>query len=141
MVEMVKEGLIRREEAHFEVITESMKPLIKPGNNLVVKDWQAKKLIMGDIVLYQDQHTLYAHRLLYKRFRGKQITLITKGDYSRTIDPPFLSECFLGKVIAIEKTGQRIELGAGLWRAFSWILAIYSLTEALLFRIVRKVIK
>ena len=145
VVEMVKQQIAGANMASFVVVTDSMRPIIKPGDTVVVKDWPAEKLTRGDIILYEVQHILYAHRLLYKTAKrraqsaerkaqsAKEVMLVTKGDHSRTIDPPFLPERFLGKVIAIEKTGQRIDLGVGLWRAFNWILAICSLIEALLF--------
>lgn len=148
VVEMVKQQIAGADMASFVIVTDSMRPIIKPGNTVVVKDWPAEKLIRGDIILYEEQHILYAHRLLYKtakpqkyRKDAKEVMLVTKGDHSRTIDPPFPEEHLLGKVVTIEKKGRRIDLGVGPWRAFNWILAILSLIEALLFRIARKVIK
>jgi len=108
VVEIIREKLALGEEVSLTVTTGSMRPMLDSGDKIVVRGCLPERLFRGDIILYENGHLLYTHRFLYRKLRGKDNLLITKGDYSTTMDKPFSYDCFLGKIVVIEKRQRRI---------------------------------
>lgn len=130
VVDMVRDEIVHKGKVYLDVATDSMYPMIKSGDKVMVKDWPVEELRRGDILLYHNHHSIYTHRLLYKNSTATGIMLITKGDALKTFDSPFSPACFLGRVVAIQKRHRSINLQAPWWRMVNWVLAAFSLMEA-----------
>ena len=76
----------------FRVISGSMAPLIRAGDEVVVQEASAERLRRGDVVLYTVDGAFRTHRLLARRRRGNTTLLVTKGDATLTPDPPWRVE-------------------------------------------------
>ncbi len=131
---LLREEITSGKEVSLKVAQESMRPLINPGDRVVVEGCRAENLIPGDIILYEKEGTLYTHRFLYRR----ELFLLTKGDNALFLDTPFPKEQLLGKIITIKKKSRTINLRKRSWRIINSVLAILFLTEGLMFGIARR---
>jgi signal peptidase I len=138
IVEIIKEKIALGEEFFLTVTSGSMRPFFDSGDKLVVKGCSPEGLSRGDIIIYEENYFLYAHRFLYKKLINKSTWLVAKGDYRRSMDEPFSSEFLLGRVIAIKKSQQRINLKKRHWQIINWVLAMLSLAEGLIFKTIKK---
>lgn len=79
----------------FTIETGSMQPTLEIGDTVIVKlDDDYKE---NDIVVYQDENMLVAHRVI--KIDDNLVT--TKGDYNNTADKPFSKDNVIGKVVKI----------------------------------------
>jgi signal peptidase I len=138
VVEIIREKIALGEEPFLTVTSGSMRPFFNSGDKIMVKGCSPEGLSRGDIIIYEEDYSLYAHRFLYKKLINKSTWLVAKGDYCRSMDRPFSSEFLLGRVIAIKKNQQRINLAKRHWQIINWVFAILSLAEGLLFKTIKK---
>lgn len=138
VVEIIKEKIALGEEYFLTVTSGSMRPFLNSGDRILVKGCSPQSLSRGDIIIYEADYSLYAHRFLYKQLRNKGTWLVAKGDYSRSIDKPFSAEFLLGRVIVIKKKQQRINLENRRWQIINWALAALSLAEGLVFKTIKR---
>lgn len=78
---------------YFSVLTGSMEPTIKVGDEVIVK--VTKNIKENDIITFQEEGSFITHRLI--RIEGDK--LITKGDYNKSEDLPITKDVVIGKVI------------------------------------------
>jgi signal peptidase I len=134
VVEIIREKIALGGESFLTVTSGSMRPLLNCGDKIVVKGCLPQSLSRGDIIIYAQGYSLCAHRFLYKQLNNKGTWLVAKGDYRRTMDEPFPSEFLLGRVVAIKKKQQKINLENRSWQIINWVLAIFSLAEGWVFK-------
>jgi hypothetical protein len=80
----------------------SMTPLIQPGDTLYV-EFGTNRPRLGEIVLFPSGGRTVAHRLVWrKRSRGGAL-LVTRGDGSLYLDPPFPTDQTFGIVRACRR--------------------------------------
>jgi len=87
----------------FEAGGDSMYPLIRSGDRLLVEPVAPRALRRGDVVLARLDRGLTAHRIV--RIDGDTIT--TRGDNCDGDDPPFTPAQLLGRVRAVERDGRQ----------------------------------
>jgi signal peptidase I len=88
----------------------SMVPTIFPGDILLVERDPVGRLRPGHIVLASRGGRFYAHRVVKLTALGGPPRVITRGDALRENDPPFLDEEVLGRVTALVRGQEQIEL-------------------------------
>ena len=72
----------------LEVTGSSMLPTIWPGDVLEVRHQGVAEIQSGDVVLFQRQGQLVAHRVVHRLGRPGGNLLITRGDRQSAADPP-----------------------------------------------------
>ena len=80
----------------------SMWPLIRNGNIVVVRKVNFREIRVGDIVFTNVGSNILCHRVFGRR--GDFI--VTKADTFIGFDPPVTKEALIGKVVAKEKNGR-----------------------------------
>ena len=87
---------------------ESMYPLIKNGDTLLIEPAKAGELNLGDIAFYRlPSGSFVAHRLIKRNSSG---SLLTNGDSLRQYDEIVAEEQVFGRVIQIERNGRALKL-------------------------------
>lgn len=79
--------------SYFSVLSGSMEPTIKVGDEIIIKITDDVK--ENDIITFHEEDSFVTHRLL--RIEGNN--LITKGDANDSEDDPVSKERLVGKVI------------------------------------------
>lgn len=102
--EVVSEGPSWRAKSRGE----SMYPLIKNGDILLIQPAKADEIQPGDIVIYRiPSGSFIAHRFIKRNVSG---SLLTNGDSMRHYDKLVDEEQVFGKVIQIERHSKTLKL-------------------------------
>jgi hypothetical protein len=124
--EMLEETLNRGHSIRFRVPGDSMYPTICDDDLITVEPIKPATVIVGDIILYEHKSKVTVHRVmrilkrseknLSSALQGPQdrslsetLEFIFCGDAAIKDDAPVSSEQILGKVVAIERNGRRID--------------------------------
>jgi len=117
--ELVAEVARRFGEVRLRATGASMMPVVWPGDVLTVRRCDMEELQPGDIVLYQREGKLVAHRIT--RINGD--LLITRGDSVRHDDSPVRKSDVVGQIVSLRRWGHRVPSGLSFWsRTGSYIL-------------------
>lgn len=122
---LLKKSIKEKKVFEFEVISNSMSPLLKAGDKVSIRSISPGVLKKGDIIVYRINNHLYVHRYIYKtETKDNSCKLITKADNLPNFDQwkvP-LEELF-GKVISIKKDCGEINLESLFWRMHNYLLS------------------
>jgi signal peptidase I len=104
----------------------SMLPWIRAGDCLVVAPLPMKNPLPGELVLFERDGALVAHRVVRRsRIHGNDC-VVTRGDWMTVEDAPIMPEAVIGKVVAIDRRGRMIQLDRGftslLMRLTGWMV-------------------
>ena len=95
---------------------DSMRPLLEPGDHVMVLPCRPHQLSPGDIVLV-DGPTPLVHRYLFRTRAG----CFSKGDANRSADHPWPPEQLVGRVPVRLRCGRATRLDRGLRR---WVAGL-----------------
>lgn len=126
----VKEKIAKSGFFCSEITSNSMSPLLKTGDKVIVRAFGAGGPRFADIVVFESGGTLCAHRYFYTlKVNGKIICLVSKGDNCRTFDNNMITvENMLGKVASIVKGNKIIDMDNFLCRYVNYMAGILSIT-------------
>lgn len=93
----------------FKAYGHSMSPLIKDSDILTVTSLNEKGANIGDVVVFKNRYTenIIVHRLVSKN----NSSFITKGDNLLACDGIVQEKEILGKVLRVERNGNKIWFG------------------------------
>ncbi|MBU0486939.1 MAG: hypothetical protein KKA07_05780 [Bacteroidetes bacterium] len=80
----------------------SMYPFMRQGDIAIVIPFEAEKIKKGDVVVFQRNGKLLAHRMLGERDGYYRI----KGDALWKADPPIPAQDVIGQIISFERNGK-----------------------------------
>jgi signal peptidase I len=123
----------------FRVASSSMLPLIRPGDEITVKRLAWKEVWFSDIVVYRKYDELYVHRLLWKRKQGNLRYFVVKADCGFTLEKIPGEDDWFGKVIAVNRKGNTIDLGQAKYRIISLAIGVASGYTGLVYEILRRI--
>lgn len=84
------------------IATGSMKPLIDPGDLVLVKKIKSSEVKVGDVIKFKSDNIYIFHRIISINTDGEQTKYQTKGDNNSTADRELVSpENIKGKVIKV----------------------------------------
>jgi signal peptidase I len=109
--ELAGEVLRSSGKLRLQVTGWSMLPSVLPGDTLVVEHATGDCIANGDIVLFEREKRIFAHRVI-SRFivpRSKTLKILTRGDSMARPDPPVSENELLGKVSYIVRNGKCIQ--------------------------------
>lgn len=114
----------------LQVVGDSMAPLLRAGDAVLVRPVPPQALHPGDLVAVRRGEQVITHRLIGREAGGWR----TKGDNRHALDPPVAAGALLGRVVAVERAGRRVDLAGVRGRAAGRLLALLGLWEAALFQ-------
>ncbi|MFH1622636.1 MAG: nucleotidyltransferase family protein [Candidatus Omnitrophota bacterium] len=126
---LLKQALEGNRTMSFLVISDSMSPLIKYGDTVIVAQASKNNLSSADIVLYQSGDKIIVHRFLYWLDEQR---LCIKADIGWKTDRPVAKENLIAKVITIERKNIKIDLRQKKWKSVNNIFNQISLKQAYL---------
>jgi signal peptidase I len=103
---LVDESITEGEIIRLNVTSNSMYPLIRKGDFVIVQATPANNLSMGTIIVFRRDGELITHRFL----KDDAGTVLTKGDNSLLPDAPVNKGAILGKVIQINRDNYQYSL-------------------------------
>ncbi len=130
-----KDCFLKKDLIEFKCEGTSMNPVLKAGDEILVRRIPLSCLCFGDVITYEENGTFITHRFLYSRSKKNQTMMVTKADNRLKLDKPVTPLFLLGKVVGISRNGQRIEMETKWWYFSSRLIALLSLMEGQLFEI------
>ena len=116
-----------------------MFPWIRSGDLVFVRRFAFEQASRGDVVLFERDARLFAHRVLRGGTNGDGAAenLITKGDALDSEDVPVSRAEFLGRVIRIHRDDRHIDLESMSHKFLGRFLASVSRASSLWYRPIR----
>jgi peptidase S24-like protein len=108
----IAQEVVRGEALHLTVTGASMAPMLRPNDVVWVLPVAGWQLSPGDIVVVQHGPEWITHRLL----RTDSHQCYTYGDNLHTLDAPSPLTDIVGRVVAIERNGETVDLQRGAWQ-------------------------
>ena len=116
--ELISQILQGGHRVRFRAPGKSMQPAIIDGDGLIVDPIGPADIKLGDIILYQAEDRIIAHRVMdigkgeipetKVTARMTHYLFILRGDAAYTYDEPVYPDQILGKIVAVERNGHRI---------------------------------
>ena len=122
----------KRARNHLKIAGNSMLPLIKGGDSVLVEHGAAG-IRRGDIIVFRYGNDLAAHRVLRIYDDDTGSTFVTKGDSVLQFDPPLSAGEIVGRVLAIKRGGRHMSLDTPVWRVWGWLIAVSTLVGVKLY--------
>ncbi len=102
-------------QLRLQVISDSMRPILRRGDIVLVESIEPAAAHVGDVVVVQCGAELITHRLIDKAGEG----WVLRGDNAIFADAPISSIRCLGRVIAVERGANPIDLMRPPWLALN----------------------
>ena len=103
--------LSRHNPVLLRVTGSAMRPSIEDGDVVTVEPVSGQSVHSGDIVLYQSlRDTALIHRVVKLETRPSGRFIVTRGDASTSLDVPVPVHHVMGRVTAISREGEKIEV-------------------------------
>jgi ribosomal protein S18 acetylase RimI-like enzyme len=105
----------------FQVKGGSMFPFIRSSEWVEIALPGSSKFYInkGDVILFSNDDVLYAHRVIKLDDNG----VITRGDQSFGSDGFIVKKDILGKIVAVERNGNMVDITTGIHRPISIFIA------------------
>lgn len=102
----------------------SMHPFVQDGDFITVSPVEDSSIKTGDVVFYSTaEDRIIVHRVIRKYQKDGRVTMLIKGDATSGPSEKVNAENILGKVVAIERDGQKKRLDTKIYRMKSLVLA------------------
>jgi signal peptidase I len=125
--------LSRQKPVVLRVSGSAMRPELNDGDLVTVEPVNAQSVRTGDIVLYQSLwDTALIHRVLRFEQRAGGRFVVTRADASSTPDVPVPVHHIMGRVAAIDRNGERVDVkrpDSGFWGRVRAILVYLGLRK------------
>lgn len=139
VAEAIREIILKGKELKMTVKTDSMLPLLNPGDKILLRKCRDDNLLCGDVIVYMIDYVSYVHRFIFKKKRDDRFFLITKPDKAFFFNTPIPLNQLIGRIIAVEKKRFNINLESAFWKAINRFLGLFSFLEGIVFNLLRLV--
>src|SRR5437867_9676058 len=118
--EITAELLRRGAYVRFRAAGASMQPTIEDGELITVAPVVPESVKRGDILLYQNERSVVAHRVVgvvkgtVTINGGDSPPYLMRGDASVSCDPPVAREQVIGRVVGVQRGGRNLVLDSRL---------------------------
>jgi len=119
----------RGEKSSCTIIGNSMSPMIKDGDRLII-DHGTGRFGVGDIIVFKTGSQYVAHRIISVTRKGDKLVFLSKGDNCISFDQPVPRDQVIGKVVQITKATGHIHTDSYMWKTINSCLALLSYCSA-----------
>src|SRR5437899_4737634 len=118
--DLMTELLRRGNRVRFRAAGASMQPTIEDGELITVAPVGPGSVKRGDILLYQNERGVFAHRMVgvvkgtVTIDGGDSPPYLLRGDASVSCDAPVQLEQVIGRVVAVQRGGRNLALDSRL---------------------------
>lgn len=111
LLELSKDIFRRGKSIRFQAKGWSMRPFIRDGDFIVVSPIENSSIKAGNIVFHlTTENKVMVHRVIRKHKKGNRMIMFIKGDATFSSPEKVEMQNVLGKVVAVEKNGQKKRL-------------------------------
>lgn len=110
LAELLRESLANGRQPLLTITSNSMAPLLRKGDQIILAGTHHTQLKPGDIITIENAQSLLTHRYWHHQKQH----LITRGDRPLHFDPPIPIENLIGHVITRKRDQKALNLDVGL---------------------------
>jgi signal peptidase I len=129
LAELLRESLRLGGRPQLTVTSNSMAPLLRQGDRILLEAADVATLRPGDVVVYAGSDSLISHRYWCNVRQSGTVMFLTKGDRQRGYDTPWRPEQLVGRVVARNRDGRQLLLTHGPGRRLNGHLARLAIVE------------
>ena len=126
LLELSKDIFRKGKSARFQAKGWSMRPFIRDGDFIVVSPIENSSIKTGDVVFcITTENKVIVHRVIkkHKKDKDNRITMLIKGDATFSSPEKVEMQNVLGKVVEVERNGQKKRLDTKLYQIKGLLLA------------------
>lgn len=116
VAEMLRESLQYGASPSLTVVSNSMSPLLRRGDQVVLSSVGPRQIEAGQIITFvtaDGRRLLKTHRVAGLVTDHRKSTFATFGDRSLLFDPPVAVEDVIGQVVCRRRNGHSLDLNSG----------------------------
>lgn len=125
MASLLRRSLERGETPRLEISSNSMSPLLRRGDKILLEAITPEQLKSGDIITLVWPESLVTHRYWAKEGEPHAPRMLTRGDRPLVFDKPWPTEALIGRVNGRFRNGRTLSLtngiGLRLNRHLTWL--------------------
>ena len=110
--EMLRDELEAGRPVCCAVVSESMRPLLRSGDRVLLELVQSATIDLGDVLVHSSAGEWVTHRLVAMDQTRQPVLLITKGDAAAEPDRPWSIDELVARVRSVERKQHRLDLTA-----------------------------
>ncbi len=113
LLQLSKDIFRKGKSARFQAKGWSMRPFIRDGDFIVVSPIESSSIKTGDVVFcITTENKVIVHRVIkkHKKDKDNKITMLIKGDATFSSPENVEMQNVLGKVVEVERNGQKKRL-------------------------------
>jgi signal peptidase I len=117
LADLLRQAMNEGKHPYLTVISNSMAPLIKRGDQIQIGPVTAETLQPGEIVVFLGPAQMITHRYWGYLAETNQTRLVTKGDRPQHFDEPFAPAKLVGRVLGRRREKKVLDFvnGSGGW--------------------------
>jgi signal peptidase I len=113
LADLLREAMRKGKLPFLTVVSNSMSPLIRRGDQIQIAPKTAEQLQPGDIIVYKGPANLITHRFWGFLSEKEQTRLVTRGDRPQHFDSPIAPANLVGQVIGRRRKQHFLDLAVG----------------------------
>ncbi len=116
LLELSKNIFRKGKSIRFQAKGWSMRPFIRDGDIIVVSPIENSSIKTGDVVFYlTTENKVMVHRVIRKHKKGNRMIMFIKGDATFSSPEKVEMQDVLGKIVEVERNGQKKRLDTKLY--------------------------
>ncbi len=123
LASLLRGSLERGETPRLEISSNSMSPLLRRGDKILLETITPEQLKSGDIITLVWPESLVTHRYWAREGEPPAQRLWTRGDRPLVFDKPWPPEALIGRVNGRSRNGRTLSLTNGIGRRLNHHLA------------------
>jgi signal peptidase I len=116
---LVRGEMLSGQPFRCHVTGDSMSPLFRTGDRVLVDPDPGAPLRAGDIVQVSYQGDVVTHRLMVSPHMPENTFVITKGDRALAADQPYPVAAVTGRVVGVDRRNRTLVLDGSPWQALA----------------------
>ena len=122
IAELLRQSIEEGKSPYLNVISDSMSPLIRRGDQVQLAPATPDKLQKGDVIVIHGDDEIITHRF-WGLITGPGLEqILTKGDRPQHFDPPRDADTLIGMVTGRRRLGRFMEFSQGAGRILNALL-------------------
>jgi len=118
------------------MLSNSMFPFIRSGDQIVIKKTSPERIAAGDIITFKRGGIFVTHRVILKRMRGGRLFFLERGDrYSNASIHYVNAEAVIGLVMTIQRGSKSVAMGSFTVKCLNRLIGALFLGEVILNRL------
>ncbi len=116
LADLLRQGLHQGQKSQLEVSSNSMAPLLRRGDRVILEAVTPEQLAPGDVITLADLTGITTHRYWSKTAVTDPPRLLTRGDRPLVFDPPWPPEALVGRMVGRSRRTKSLWVTSGAGR-------------------------